>query len=67
MICTALLVGASVIAAACVACTPKPPTPTPVAHRAQRCTDEDSFIKSVRIVQPGYHPNQTRSGTPRNR
>ncbi len=58
MIRTALLVGASVIAAACVACTPKQPPPTPVAHRAQRCTDEDSFIKSVRIVQPGYYPNK---------
>jgi hypothetical protein len=59
MIRTAFLVGASVIAAACVACTPKPPPPAPspiVAHRAQRCTDEDSFIKSVRILQPGFDP-----------
>jgi hypothetical protein len=58
MIRTAFLVGASVIAAACVACTPKPQPPPgpPVQHRAQLCTDEDSFIKSVRILQPGYDP-----------
>ena len=58
MICTALLVGASVIAAACVACTPKtqPSAGPPVQHRAQLCKDEDSFVKSVRILQPGYDP-----------
>jgi hypothetical protein len=63
MVRTALLVGASVIAAACVACTPKPqPLPPSVwstEHRAlpPRCTDEDSFIKSVHFLQPDYGPS----------
>jgi hypothetical protein len=59
MIRTAFLVGASVVAAVCVACAPKTPPPKvgpPPEHRAQLCTDEDSFIKSVHILKPGYDP-----------
>jgi hypothetical protein len=58
MIRTAFLAGVSVIAAACVACTPKPQPPPgpPVEHRAQLCTDEDSFIKGVHFLGPDYNP-----------
>jgi hypothetical protein len=59
MIRTAFLVGASVVAAVCVACAPKTPPPPagpPPQHRAQLCTDEASFINSVHILKPGYDP-----------
>jgi hypothetical protein len=60
MVRTALLAGAGVIAAACVACTPKPQPPPPsvwsTEHRGHICTDEDSFIRSVHFLRPNYNP-----------
>jgi hypothetical protein len=61
MVRTALLAGAGVIAAACVACTPKPQPPPPgppPEHRAQICNpdDADSFIRSVHFLKSGYDP-----------
>jgi hypothetical protein len=68
MVRTALLAGASVIAAACVACTPKPQPPPPsvwsTEHRGHICTDEDSFIKSIHFVRRDYDPVKTNYADP---